>query len=307
MLNKKIKIKIKACFKAVRPYHAIKNILLFIPIFVGHQYFNTSAIKNGFLGFFIFCLLASSAYLINDLVDLENDKQHLKKQKRPFASGQLSPKIGYILAPLLATVALSLAILLPLNFLIIAIAYYCLTLLYTFFIKQIKWLDAILLAFLYSIRVFAGMTLIENGFSFWLIFFVLSLFFSLALLKRYAELTTLQTRNKLSILGRAYKIKDKIKLALLGYISGYISVLVFIFYIYSAKAHLFYRTPLLLWLVCPCLFIWLNHMWQFAQEGKIDDDPVIFTIKNKCSWAFLALIVIISVLATEFKLPFYSF
>lgn len=307
MLNKKNKIKIKACFKAVRPYHAIKNILLFIPLFVGHQYFNTNAIKNSFLGFFIFCLLASSAYLINDLVDLENDKQHLKKQKRPFASGQLSRKTGYILAPLLAIVALSLAILLPLNFLIIAIAYYCLTLLYTFFIKQIKWLDAILLAFLYSVRVFAGMTLIENGFSFWLIFFVLSLFFSLALLKRYAELTTLQIRNKLSILGRAYKIKDKIKLALLGYISGYASVLVFIFYIYSAKAHLFYRTPLLLWLVCPCLFIWLNHMWQFAQEGKIDDDPVIFTIKNRCSWAFLACIVIISVLATEFKLPFNSF
>lgn len=186
----------------------------------------------------------------------------------------------------MAIIALSFAILLPINFLIIAITYYCLTLLYTFFIKQIKWLDAILLAFLYSIRIFAGMTLIENGFSFWLIFFVLSLFFSLALLKRYAELTILQTKNELSILGRAYKINDKIKLTLLGHISGYISVLVFIFYIYSAKAHLFYRTPLLLWLICPCLFIWLNHMWQFAREGKIDDDPVIFTIKSRCSWVF---------------------
>jgi len=304
VLNKKNKIKIKACFQAVRPYHAIKNILLFIPLFVGHQYFNISAIKNSFLGFFVFCLLASSAYLINDLVDLENDKEHLKKQKRPFASGELSHKIGYILAPLLAIVALSFARLLPINFLIIAIAYYCLTLLYTFFIKQIKWLDAILLAFLYSVRVFAGMTLIENGFSFWLIFFVLFLFFSLALLKRYAELTTLQIKNKLSILGRAYKINDKIKLVLLGHISGYLSVLVFIFYLYSAKAHLFYRTPLLLWLVCPCLFIWLNHMWQFAREGKIDDDPVIFTIKSRYSWVFLALIVIISILATEIKLPF---
>jgi 4-hydroxybenzoate polyprenyltransferase len=304
VLNKKNKIKIKACFQAVRPYHAIKNILLFIPLFVGHQYFNISAIKNSFLGFFVFCLLASSAYLINDLVDLENDKEHLKKQKRPFASGELSHKIGYILAPLLAIVALSFARLLPINFLIIAIAYYCLTLLYTFFIKQIKWLDAILLAFLYSIRIFAGMTLIENGFSFWLIFFVLFLFFSLALLKRYAELTTLQIKNKLSILGRAYKINDKIKLVLLGHISGYLSVLVFIFYLYSAKAHLFYRTPLLLWLVCPCLFIWLNHMWQFAREGKIDDDPVIFTIKSRYSWVFLALIVIISILATEIKLPF---
>lgn len=307
MLNKKNKIiKIKACFKAIRPYHAIKNILLFIPLFVGHQYFNITAIKNSFLGFFIFCLLASSAYLINDLVDLENDKQHVKKQHRPFASGELPYEAGYLLAPLLAITALSFSLLLPLNFLIIAIAYYCLTLLYTFFIKQLKWLDAILLAFLYSTRVFAGMTLIKNGFSFWLILFVLCLFFSLALLKRYAELSAMQKENKLSIFGRAYKLKDKVKLALFGYISGYLSVLVFIFYIYSAKAQFFYETPLLLWLICPCLLIWLNHMWQFAQEGKIHDDPVIFTVKDSFSWIFLLLIIIFSVLATEIKFPFYS-
>ncbi len=158
--------------------------------------------------------------------------------------------------------------------------------------------------FLYSTRIFAGMTLIKNGFSFWLIFFVLCLFFSLSLLKRYAELTFMQTENNFSILGRAYRIKDKIKLASLGYMSGYLSILVFIFYIYSAKAQLFYRTPLLLWLICPCLFIWLNHMWQFAQEGRIHDDPVVFTVKNRLSWIFLILIIIFSVLATEIRLPF---
>lgn len=306
MLNKKNKIKIKACFKAIRPYHAIKNSLLFVPIFVGHQYFNSIALKNSFLGFLIFCLLASSAYVINDLHDLENDKRHNKKQTRPFASGKLSCRTGYLLAPFLAIIALGLTLLLPLHFLIIAITYYCLTLAYTFFIKQIKWLDAMLLAFLYAMRIFSGMTLIENGFSFWLIFFVLSLFFSLALLKRYAELTTMQVTNKLSILGRAYTIKDKAKLALLGYMSSYLSILIFISYIYSAKAQLFYRTPLLLWLICPCLFIWLNHMWKFAQEGKINDDPVLFTIKNRYSWIFLLLIIIFSVLATEIKLPFYT-
>lgn len=303
MLNKKNKKKLKACVKAIRPYHAIKNVLLFIPIFVGHQYFNIIALKNCFFGFLVFCLLASSAYIINDLHDLENDKKHRKKQKRPFASGELSCRTGYILAPLLAIAALILTIPLPLNFLIIAITYYCLTLFYTFFIKKMKWLDVILLAFLYSMRVFAGMTLIDNGFSFWLIFFVLSLFFSLALLKRYAELP--QTKNGLSIFGRAYTIKDKTKIALLGYISGYLSVLIFIFYIYSEKAQLFYRTPLLLWLICPCLFIWVNHMWQFAREGKIKDDPVIFTVKNSSSWIFLLLIIIFSVLATEIELPFY--
>jgi 4-hydroxybenzoate polyprenyltransferase len=304
VLNKKNKIKIKACFKAIRPYHAIKNILLFIPLFVGHQYFNIIAIKNSFLGFFVFCLLASNAYLINDLIDLENDKQHTKKQKRPFASGELSLKTGYVFIPLLTLFALSLSIRLPFNFLIIAIGYYCLTLLYTFFVKQIKWLDAILLAILYSMRVFAGMTLIKNGFSFWLIFFVLCLFFSLALLKRYAELTFMQTKNKFSMLGRAYQIKDKTNLTVLGHISGYLSVLIFIFYIYSAKAQFFYSSPLVLWLICPCLLIWLNHMWRLAQQGKIYDDPVIFTVKNGFSWIFLFLIVIFGVLATWIDLPF---
>ncbi len=306
MLNKKNKIKLKVCIKAIRPYHTIKNILIFVPIFVGHQYFNFVALKNCFLGFLVFCLLASSAYVINDLHDLENDKKHSKKQKRPFASGKLSYRIGCLLAPLLTLTALIFTVSLPLNFLIIAITYYCLTLFYTFFIKQIKWLDVILLAFLYSIRVFAGMTLIVNGFSFWLIFFVLSLSFSLSLLKRYAELATIQAKNGLSIFGRAYAVKDKTKIALLGYISGYLSVLVFTFYIYSKKAQLFYKTPLLLWLISPCLFIWLNHMWQFAQEGKINDDPVIFTVKNKSSWIFLLLILIFSLLATEVKLPFYT-
>ncbi|MFZ0219124.1 MAG: UbiA family prenyltransferase [Candidatus Aquirickettsiella sp.] len=303
VLDKKNKIKIKACFYAIRPYHAIKNILLFIPLFVGHQYFNSIAIKNSFLGFFVFCLLASSAYLINDLVDLENDKRHIKKQKRPFASGALSLKAGYIFAPLLTLFALSLALFLPVNFLIIAISYYCLTLIYSFFIKQIKWLDAILLSILYSMRVFAGMTLIKNGFSFWLIFFVSCLFFSLSLLKRYAELTLMQTQNKLSMLGRAYQIKDKTNLAILGYISGYLSILIFIFYIYSAKAQFFYNSPLLLWFICPCLFIWFNYIWQLAQQGKIQDDPVVFTVRNRSSWIFLMLIVLFMLLATWITFP----
>lgn len=303
VLNKKNKNKLKDCFKAIRPYHAIKNILLFIPLFVGHQYFNVIAIKNVLFGFAVFCLLASSAYLINDLVDIEKDKLHIKKRERPFASGALSCKIGYLFAPFLVLLALSIAIFLPVNFLVIAIGYYALTLLYSFYIKQIKWIDAILLAILYSMRVFAGMTLIQNGFSFWLICFVLCLFFSLALLKRYAELTVMQIENKSFILGRAYHLNDKKNIVKFGHSSGYLAIIIFTFYIYSAKAHFFYNSPLLLWLICPCLFIWLNYIWYLAQEGKIHDDPVVFIVKNSFSWIFFTLIVTIAVLATWITFP----
>ncbi len=185
----------------------------------------------------------------------------------------------------------------PANFLISVLSYYSLALLYTFFIKKLKWLDAILLAILYSIRVFSGMTLIENGFSFWLIFFILSLFFSLALLKRYVELTRLSMPN-VSIPGRAYQLKDKSNLAILGRSSGYLSILIFIFYIYSEKAKFFYSSPLLLWLICPCLFIWFNRVWRLARERKIDDDPVVVIVNDSFSWFFLMLIMIITLLAT---------
>lgn len=298
------KSKISACIRVIRPYHFVKNFLLFIPLFIGHQYFNSVALKNIFLGFLVFCFLASSNYLINDLVDLKYDKQHPNKQRRPFAAGELPTAVGIILAPCLAVFALAFSRYLSLSFLLVATSYYLLALLYSFVIKQKKWLDVICLAILYSIRVFAGMTLIEEGFSLWLIFFVLSLFFSLALLKRYAELHAMELEKKASLLGRSYQLSDKSKLIFLGYFSGYLSILVFIFYIYSTKVRLFYQNPLLLWLICPCLLMWLRHVWNSAEQGKICDDPVVFTVKDSYSWIMLAIIIVISLLATRFTFHF---
>ncbi len=288
----------------MRPYHISKNFLLFTPLFLGYQYISSVVLKNIFLGFLIFCFLASSAYLINDLLDLENDKQHFLKQKRPFAAGELPLSVGVILAPCLFIFALSLSFYLPLNFLIAAISYYVLALLYSFFIKQKKWLDVTLLAVLYSVRVFAGMALLEKGFSLWLIFFVLFLFFSLALLKRYAELHTMQLENKVLLLGRAYQLTDKNKLIFLGHWSGYLSILIFIVYIYSEKVGFFYKIPLLLWLICPCLFIWLKHIWHLAEQGRIRDDPVVFTVTDSYSWIILAIVTTIALLATWAPFPF---
>lgn len=294
---KKMGSNIKACFRALRPYHGSKNLLLFIPLLVGHHYFDPISLKNSFIGFLVFCLLASSAYLINDLVDLEKDRQHSKKKKRPFAAGELSLVVGFILAPCLLTLALAISLYLPLNFFLAAIAYYSLTLLYSFFIKKKKWLDILLLAILYSLRVFSGMTLVENGYSLWLIIFVLFFFFSLALLKRYAELYDVKLENKETIIGREYRLVDSARLVFLGHTSAYVAMLIFIFYIHSNKVLILYKNPLLLWLICPCLFIWLKRLWYFAQLGKIHDDPVIFTVMDRFSWVIVGLIVVISLFA----------
>lgn len=294
--NKKVS-HVKACVRALRPYHIAKNFLLFIPLLIGHHYFDRTSLKNSVIGFLVFCLLASSAYLINDLVDLEKDKQHSKKQKRPFAAGELPLIVGFVLAPCLLVLALGISLYLPLNFFLGAIAYYSLTLLYSFFIKKQKWLDVVLLAILYSIRVFAGMTLVENGYSLWLIIFVLFFFSSLALLKRYAELYDAKLENKETLIGRAYGLIDSAKLVFLGHMSAYLAILTFIFYIHSNKVLLLYKTPLLLWLICPCLFVWLRRLWYFAQQGKMHDDPVVFTVTDRFSWVIAALIATISLFA----------
>jgi 4-hydroxybenzoate polyprenyltransferase len=281
----------------MRPHHIVKNFLLFIPLLVGHHYYNLVSIKNSLIGFLVFCLLASSAYLINDLVDLEKDRQDSHKQKRPFASGALPLSIGFVLAPSLFIVALGVSFYLPLNFLCSALAYYLLTLLYSFLVKQAKWIDVVLLAGLYSLRVFAGMTLVENGFSLWLIIFVSFLFFSLALLKRHAELYNAKLANKTFIEGRAYQLKDSAKLIFLGKSSAYLAILTFIFYIHSQKVLLLYKNPLLLWLICPCLFIWLERLWNFAQRGNIHDDPVVFAVMDRASWVIAIIIASIGLLA----------
>jgi 4-hydroxybenzoate polyprenyltransferase len=283
--------------RAIRPYHMAKNFLLFVPLLVGHHYFNADSLKKSFIGFLVFCLFASSAYLINDLVDIEKDKQHSRKQKRPFAAGELPLYIGFIFAPCFFIMGLGLSFYLPLNFLLSAVAYYSLTLLYSFFIKQKKWFDVAVLVLLYSLRVFSGMALVENGYSLWLIIFIVFLFFSLALLKRYAELYNAQLENKVAIIGRAYTLTDSKKLIFWGKTSAYFAIVTFIFYIQSNKVLLLYKSPLLLWLICPCLFIWLQRNWYFAQQGKMQDDPVVFTVTDKFSWLIVVLIAVISLFA----------
>jgi 4-hydroxybenzoate polyprenyltransferase len=296
--NKKSLDFIKACLRSVRPHHIAKNFLLFIPLLVGHHFANLFSLRNSLLGFLVFCFLASSAYLINDLVDLEKDKQHTRKKNRPFAAGELPLSVGFVLAPSLMIIALAISWYLPADFFLGALSYYLLTLYYTFFIKQKKWLDVILLAILYSVRVFSGMTLVENGYSPWLIVFALFLFFSLALLKRYAELSNVRLENKSTLIGRDYQVRDATKFIFLGKIGAYLAVAIFIFYIHSKKVLLLYQNPLWLWFICPCLLIWLERLWFLAKQGKILDDPVVFTTGDRFSWIAVATIVVIGSLAS---------
>ncbi len=277
--------------KALRVHQWLKNILVFIPMLLAHQISHVSLWANGLLAFISFSLCASSVYLLNDLLDLSADRLHPRKRLRPFASGDLSMVQGMVLIPLLLLCALAIAALwLPTDFVIVLVGYYLLTVSYSFWLKAIVLLDALLLAGLYTIRIIGGMAATRIGPSFWLLAFSTFLFFSLALVKRYSELLVLKQRGQLTTHGRGYHVEDLVMLMGFGVASGFLAVLVSAFYIDSDKVRTLYHHPAFLWLVPPILLYWISRIWLITHRGGMHDDPVLFAAKDKGSWVTAAII-----------------
>ncbi|WP_226859357.1 UbiA family prenyltransferase [Acidithiobacillus albertensis] len=282
---------LKTYAKALRVHQWLKNILVFIPMLLAHQISNVSLWANGLLAFISFSLCASSVYLLNDLLDLSADRLHPRKRLRPFASGELSMVQGIALIPLLLLAAFTIAALwLPTDFVIVLVVYYLLTVSYSFWLKAVVLLDALLLAGLYTIRIIGGMAATQIGPSFWLLTFSIFLFFSLALIKRYSELLALKQRGQLTTHGRGYHVEDLVMLMGFGVACGFMAVLVSALYINSDKVKVLYQHPAFLWLVSPILLYWISRIWLIAHRGGMHDDPVVFAAKDKGSWAVAAVI-----------------
>ena len=130
-----------------------KNLLIFIPIIAAKKY-EIIYLQNGLLGFVIFCFLASSIYIFNDIIDFNKDKKHPTKKNRPIASGEISKNRAIILG----IIFLSFSILLgyDYNLLSIIFCYILLNILYSFFLKKFKFLDTFALSFFYIIRIVFG-------------------------------------------------------------------------------------------------------------------------------------------------------
>jgi 4-hydroxybenzoate polyprenyltransferase len=230
---------------------------------------------------------------LNDLLDREADRHHRTKRHRPFADQTLSPSFGALLVPLLFLAALLCSLWLPPRFLILLVGYVVLTTAYSIYLKQVAVLDVLLLAGLYTLRVLAGVAASHVRFSTWLLAFSMFLFLSLAFLKRYAELSELQGGAGDSVARRGYLRGDREWLASMGGASGYLSVLVLALYINSDQVVALYRTPLLLWLICPLLLFWISRMWLMGHRGRIDQDPIVATVRDPVSYAVGALVALI--------------
>lgn len=274
---------LSALVKALRLHQWVKNILVFVPVFTAHKLSDHSAIYSSLLAFFIFGLCASSVYLLNDMLDLEADRTHPRKRKRPFAAGTLSLHTGMILIPSLIVCAAVLSVFLPINFFITIAFYYLLTCAYTFYLKKLVLIDTITLAGLYTLRIIAGAVALGVPLSFWLLLFSIFLFFSLAMVKRFTELYALQQQGKLSADGRGYHTEDLPMLRSIGTSSGNLCVLVFALYLNSPAMNSLYHSPEFLWPLCVMLLFWISRVWLKAHRGELHDDPIVFALKDKVS------------------------
>jgi 4-hydroxybenzoate polyprenyltransferase/phosphoserine phosphatase len=304
---------LKTWLKAVRLHQWSKNVLIFLPLLLAHDW-APGPIVGAIIAFFSFGLCASATYIVNDLLDLEADRRHLKKRRRPFAAGDLSVLSGLIVVGLFLFSSLVLALLLPhvvagispasvlaspQKFLAWLAIYAVTTSAYSFSLKRMALVDVIVLSGLYTIRILAGSAATGVAVSTWLGGFSIFFFLSLAFVKRFAELEGLRQRESAptQILGRGYHVSDIEQLRSFGSASGYASVVVLTLYISNINAAALYGHPNRLWLLLPVLLLWISRLWLLASRGELDEDPVVYAVTDKNS-LLMGVLVILVVLAS---------
>ena len=283
--------------RALRPHQWLKNLLIFAPGLAAHRF--GDVLLSSLLAFVSFSLCASSVYIINDLLDLRNDRAHPRKRLRVFAAGRIPIVHGVALSPVLLLGSLGVAAFLPAEFVLVLGAYFILTCAYSLDLKRRVLVDVVALACLYGSRLAAGGIATGVPLSPWFVAFALFLFFSLALIKRLAELAEYIDKRKGDPTGRGYRLGDLPVLLSMATASGYVSVLVLALYINGDVVGAFYRHPDRLWLNCILLLFWVSRMIIVTHRGQMHDDPLVFAATDRISqlvflgWVVIALSAII--------------
>ncbi len=268
--------------RALRPHQWVKNALVFVPLIAAHE---TGAgpylVAAGI--FVALSACASGTYLLNDLLDLPEDRRHPSKRHRPLAAGKvpLLPMMGLGAALVAGGLAIAFHLSPPLGG-ICVLVYLLGTLAYSLSLKRKLFVDVIALAALYMMRLVAGGLAVSIALSPWFLSFFMFAFLSLAIVKRQIELRALRGSDRAH--GRAWRAADLPVAAALGAASGVASAIVFTLYIQSPEVSLRYDHPEFLWLICPLLIYWLGRMTLLANRGAVDHDPVEFTLKDRTSW-----------------------
>jgi 4-hydroxybenzoate polyprenyltransferase len=291
-----IQPRLRTLVKAIRVHQWAKNILIVVPLLLSHR-LSAASLVAAVAAFFCFCFMASANYLINDMLDIENDRKHPEKRMRPFAAGDLPVTTGMGLTMVLFLASVALLPWLPRAFALWLGLYIVATTSYSVYLKRVVVVDVILLSGLYTLRLLAGGAATGTEISQWLGGFSTFLFLSLAMVKRFSEIEILRERGIAATHGRGYLVADMEQIRSFGTASAYAAVVVFMLYIARPDVTGLYRHATRLWLIVPFLIYWLNRVWLLASRGELDEDPVVFAMRDKLSLAVGVAVAIVALLA----------
>lgn len=288
----------KHYLKALRPHQWVKNVLIFLPMMAAHETGMVTFFQS-LLAFCAFCMVASSAYVMNDLLDLSADRKHSHKKNRPFAAGMVPIANGTWLMVGLLGVGLFCAAFLGASFFLVLLVYFGLTTLYSFSLKRKLIVDICTLAALYTMRIVAGGAATGIPLTVWLLAFSMFLFFSLATVKRQAELVENIAQGKVGAAGRGYHVDDLPVIQNMAISSGFVSVLVLVLYVNSPDINTLYSAPYFLWGIALVLLYWVARMVMMAHRGLMHHDPIVYAVKDKNSRYSFLIILGLLVAASE--------
>jgi 4-hydroxybenzoate polyprenyltransferase len=282
----KPRMRFAALIRAMRPHQWVKNLLLLVPLVTAHRVADAQSWLEAAQAIAAMCLAAAAIYLANDIRDLDADRAHRSKARRPFASRQLPVKAGLVAIPVLLAAAVLVALPLRREFLIWMDTYLVAAFAYSLWLKRFAIVDVLVLAMLYTVRLIAGAAAIAVPMSSWLLAFSMFFFLSLALLKRFEEIKSSRSGDDPGPV-RGYRQSDVEIVATLGIVSGALSVLVMALYTDSREIAVLYSHPAWLWGFSPLLLYWISRMWLHASRGEMHDDPIVFAATDWASYAVL--------------------
>jgi 4-hydroxybenzoate polyprenyltransferase len=278
-----------AALETMRPHQWLKNALVLLPLLAAHRFTDVGLLVAAAITFLAFSLTASAVYITNDVHDARADADHPHKMARPIPSGRLPLAVAWALVPSLLVPALALGWWVNARVALVLITYFLLMIAYSWLLRRVVLLDALVLAAGYALRVVAGGVAVAILPSPRLVAFCIFLFFSLALLKRYAELALLQLRDGAAAHARSYSERDVPPVLAIGTASGVMSALVLALYVSSAAAGRLNTHPDVIWATCILLLYWISHLWLSAHRGSMTDDPLVFAVKDRLSLTLIVL------------------
>jgi len=280
--------------RTMRPRQWVKSVIVYAALVFDGKLFVPELFLKTTIVFAAFCLISSSVYIINDLVDMEKDRQHPRKRSRPLASGQLQPAVAIGAASLLAVLAIGAAFWLDPWAGVIVVVYLAQNIAYSFWLKNIVIIDVMVLAFGFLLRVLAGVVVVEvQNFSPWLYVCVTLLALFLGFGKRRHEIVLLEgeAANHRAIL-------SEYNLPLLDQIIGMVvtaTLVAYTFYSFDATTALAHSkmlltVPFVFYMLTRYLYlVHVKHLGGAPDELLFEDRPLLI---NSILWAVAVVVLI---------------